>query len=115
MIARCLLRSLILLSFSALSVSGQSIGAPMRIASDGNNKTPVEMPSIKFDIILFKRCEDGMRGAGRPQNGGDSLSFHCQPIPHVFSGVKALGLDLVSAKEITGALILDHIERPPAY
>ena len=35
------------------------------------------------------------------------------PIPHVFSGVKALGLDLVSAKEITGALILDHIEKPP--
>ena len=35
------------------------------------------------------------------------------PIPLVFAGVKALGLDLVPAKEITGALIIDHIERPP--
>jgi len=35
------------------------------------------------------------------------------PIPHVFAGVKALGLDLVSAKELTGALIIDHVEHPP--
>jgi uncharacterized protein (TIGR03435 family) len=35
------------------------------------------------------------------------------PIPHVFAGVKALGLDLVSAKEVTGGLVIDHIEHPP--
>lgn len=35
------------------------------------------------------------------------------PIPRIFDGVKALGLNLVSAKEVTGALILDHVELPP--
>ena len=35
------------------------------------------------------------------------------PIPHIFDGVKALGLDLVSAKEVTGGLVLDHVDRPP--
>lgn len=35
------------------------------------------------------------------------------PIPKIFDGVKALGLNLVSAKEVTGGLVLDHIERPP--
>jgi bla regulator protein blaR1 len=35
------------------------------------------------------------------------------PIPHVIAGVKALGLELVSTKEITGGLIIDHIEHPP--
>jgi uncharacterized protein (TIGR03435 family) len=35
------------------------------------------------------------------------------PIPKIFDGVKALGLNLVSAKEATGGLIVDHIERPP--
>jgi bla regulator protein blaR1 len=35
------------------------------------------------------------------------------PVPHIFAGVEALGLDLVSAKEITGGLIVDHIEHPP--
>lgn len=80
MMAKCLLTISILLLLSTPSISAQSIGAPLRTADDGNNKAPVEMPSIKFDIISFKRCEDGMRGPGRPQNGGDSLGFHCQPI-----------------------------------
>ncbi len=35
------------------------------------------------------------------------------PIPKIFDGVKALGLNLVSAKEVTGGLVIDHIERPP--
>jgi uncharacterized protein (TIGR03435 family) len=80
MIAKYLFTVAILLSFSAASVSAQSIGAPLRTADDGNNKALVEMPSVKFDIISLKRCEDGMRGPGRPENGGDSLAFHCQPI-----------------------------------
>jgi uncharacterized protein (TIGR03435 family) len=58
----------------------QSIGAPLRVAADGDNTAPVEMPSIKFDIISFKRCEDTMRGSGRPENGGDFLAYHCQPV-----------------------------------
>jgi len=80
MIAKCLLAVSVLLWFSAPPASAQSIGAPARIAADGNNTTPVEMPSIKFDIISFKRCEDTMRGSGRPENGGDFLAYHCQPI-----------------------------------
>jgi uncharacterized protein (TIGR03435 family) len=64
----------------APSARSQSIGAPLRVAKDGTNTTPVEMPSIKFDIISFKRCGDDMRGSGRPQNGGDFLAYHCQPI-----------------------------------
>jgi uncharacterized protein (TIGR03435 family) len=35
------------------------------------------------------------------------------PVPRIFDGVKALGLNLVSAKEVTGTLILDHVELPP--
>jgi uncharacterized protein (TIGR03435 family) len=35
------------------------------------------------------------------------------PIPKIFEGVKALGLNLVSAKEATGGLVVDHVERPP--
>ncbi|HXE07966.1 MAG TPA: TIGR03435 family protein [Acidobacteriaceae bacterium] len=35
------------------------------------------------------------------------------PVPKTFDAVKALGLNLVSARELTGGIILDHIDRPP--
>jgi uncharacterized protein (TIGR03435 family) len=35
------------------------------------------------------------------------------PIPHIFDGVKALGLELQPSKGPTYGLVLDHIERPP--
>jgi bla regulator protein BlaR1 len=45
-----------------------------------------------------------------PNMGGDADD---SPVPKTFDAVKALGLNLVSAKELTGGLIVDHIERPP--
>lgn len=45
-----------------------------------------------------------------PNAAGDAED---SPVPKTFDAVKALGLNLVSAKELTGAIILDHIDRPP--
>ena len=65
---------------AAAPPSAPTIGAPLRVAADSDNRAPVEMPSIKFDVISFKRCPDNVRGSIRPQNGGDFLAYHCEPI-----------------------------------
>jgi uncharacterized protein (TIGR03435 family) len=57
----------------------------------------------RYDLKTFM---PGAHYSPSMENAEDS------PIPKIFDGVKALGLSLVSAKEATGGLVVDHIERP---
>jgi uncharacterized protein (TIGR03435 family) len=43
------------------------------------------MPSIKFDIISFKRCPDDIPGCGsRSQpTDADFIAFHCQSVHNI--------------------------------
>jgi uncharacterized protein (TIGR03435 family) len=57
-----------------------------------------------YDITLFLPL---MHYDASRADAGDS------PIPMIFDGLKKVGLELQATKAETGALVIDHIDRPP--
>jgi uncharacterized protein (TIGR03435 family) len=88
------------------TIQGITIGALAETISTRVGRQVIDKTGLTglYDVSLYIPNEHYNTSQA---DAGDS------PIPHIFDGVKALGLELQPSKGPTYGLVMDHIERPP--